>query len=167
MVQALDRIVPLYRLTKLIIEQSNLRFNNFIKILNVTPHLRIFVCYSLSFDNIDPISIKNQNIFRCALSGNKINTLDLRHDCTLEQIRLITDLFPQLECFRVGTKVKEMPHIVEYILSNQNKLSKLFFLCMFDISRRYLNKLNIIIETKRLLDIYLIKLINHDMYLWW
>ncbi|CAF4187838.1 unnamed protein product, partial [Adineta steineri] len=46
------------------------------------------------------------------------------------------------------------------------KMSHLVFLCIKDLPKTYLNKLNILIKSDNLLEHYFIKFINRDLYLW-
>ncbi len=78
------------------------RFDQFINILYSTTHLHAFQSNLLSLAGINPIWIRKTETFQCVLKINKIKTLDLRHDCTLEKIQLIVDLFPQIEYLKIG-----------------------------------------------------------------
>jgi hypothetical protein len=51
-----------------------------------------------------------------------------------------------------------------YLLS---KMSYLFFLCITNIPKTYLKKLNVLIQSENLLDDYSIKFVDHDLYLLW
>lgn len=49
-----------------------------------------------------------------------------------------------------------------------SKLPHLFFLCITNTSKTYLQKLNLLIQSENLLDDdYFIKFVDHDLYLWW
>jgi len=135
--------------------------------LYLTPHLRTFTCDSLSLDSIDPILIKRTNSFLCVINTNKVHTLNIRHQRTVEKIQLIADLLHQLKYLNIGMTTKEISPIVQYLLSNRKKLPYLFLLCIFEISVIFLKKINAMIERQQLLNDYFIKFVNRDMYLWW
>jgi hypothetical protein len=135
--------------------------------LYLTPHLRTFTCDSLSLDSIDPILIKTTTTFRCVIDTNKINTLNIRHQCIIEKIKLIASVFHQLEHLYIGITTNEIPTIVQYLLSNRRDLPYLFILCIFEISIIFLKKINAMIERQQLLNDHFIKFVNRDMYLWW
>ncbi|CAF4649998.1 unnamed protein product, partial [Rotaria sp. Silwood2] len=141
LVQTLNRIVPLRQLTKLIIKDFHINFDKFIDVLYLRPHLHTFKSDFLSLNSIYPSAIRKTGTFRHVLHTNRIKTLELRHECTLEEIQLIVDLFRQLNYLNIGMKSKEIEPIVQY-------------------------QLTVMIEKENVLDDYLIKFVNRDMYLW-
>ncbi|CAF3845704.1 unnamed protein product, partial [Rotaria sp. Silwood1] len=167
LVQTLNSIVPVRQLTKLIIKHVHIKFDQFLDVLYLTPHLHTFKSDFLSLDNIDPSAIRETDTFLHVLHTNRIKTFELRHECTLEDIQLIVDLFHQLNYLNIGMKSKEIEPIVEHVLLNRSsKTHYLFFLCVFDISVMHLKRLTVILEERNLLNDYLIKFVNRDMYLW-
>ncbi len=81
-------------------------------------------------------------------------------------ITLIVDLFPRLEDLKIRTKHKEILPVIEHLLLYKNNLSNLFCLCIFEISTACVKSLDLTIKAKKLLDDYLIKLVDRDLYLW-
>ncbi len=163
LVQTLNRIIPLHQLTKLIIKHFNLYFDQFIDILYSATHLHTFRSDLLSLDGINPIFIRKTSTFGCVLKKNKIKSLDLRNDCTLEKIQLFVDLFPQLEYLKMGMKSKEIQPIIKYLLSHRHNIPHLFLLCISEKSVIYLKQLTIMIQKEKLLDDYFIKLVSCDI----
>jgi hypothetical protein len=136
------------------------RFDQFIDILYSATHLHTFRSDLLPLDGINPIFIRRTLTFRCVLKKNKIKSLDLRNDCTLEKIQLFVDLFPQLEYLKMGMKSKEIQPIVKYLLSHRHNIPHLFLLCISKKSVIYLKQLTIMIQKEKLLDDYFIILVN-------
>ncbi|CAF5119369.1 unnamed protein product, partial [Rotaria sp. Silwood1] len=65
---------------------------------------------------------------------------------------------------QTGEFRKQIFQITPCLLS---KIDHLFFLNITDIIKAYLQELNFLIKSENLLDDYLIKFIDHDLYLWW
>ncbi len=131
-----------------------------------TPNLHTFKTDFLSVDTINTVPTTT-NDFQCVLMTNKIKTFDLCHNCTLKKIKLIVDLFSQLEFLKIGTTSKEIEPIVHYVLFNRHNMLHLYFLCLFEVSVMYVKKLIELFEKQKLLDDYFITCINRNLYLWW
>ncbi len=83
-------------------------------------------------------------------------------------MQLIVNLFPQVEYLKIRMIRKEIEQIIRYLLSKNNlKTRRLFFLCISETPKIYLRKLNILIKSENLLDVYFMKFVNRDLYLWW
>ena len=164
--RTLNRIVRLKKLTKLVMHSYAFPFEEIIRLICYTPNLHTLqIINSSSFVEINSELIQQTGIFRTASNTNNIKYLDLHVECTLEKIRFIVNLFPKLEYLKIGMKKnKEIKQIVRLLLLN--KTHHLFMLCLSEISKRYLEELNILIQSENLLNNYLIKFFNHDLYLW-
>jgi hypothetical protein len=82
----------------------------------------------------------------------------------LDEIQFFIHLFPQIESLSTGVVRKEIVQITRCILT---EMDHLFFFHITDIIRTYLQRLNLLIKSENLLDNYLIKFIDQDIYLWW
>jgi hypothetical protein len=164
----LNCIVPLQKLTKLVIQSYDFPFAEIVKLIGCTPNLYILK-FSLScLYETNFKLIEQSDIFQYVSKRNQIKNLDLHGDCTLEKIQLIVRLFPQLEYLKSDMNKKELAQILRFLLSKTNmKTRHLFFLCISKIPKRCLRELNILIKSEQLLDDYLIQFINRDLYLWW
>jgi hypothetical protein len=77
-------------------------------------------------------------------------------------MEFIVILFPTIECIKIGIKAKEIIPTCEYVLSKKHhNMPYLVLLCIFKCTT-YIKEL-----TVKLLDDYLIKIVNRDMYVWW
>ncbi len=163
-----NRIVPLEKLTKLVIESYDFPLEEIVKLLDFTPNLHTlefnFLCLYKSNLNF----LQTAAIDEYISNRNKIKKLDLCGKFTLEHIQLIVNLFPKLEYLTTGMKKKEIEQIIRFLLSKTNdKTRHLFFLCIPETPKIYLRKLNMLIKSENLLDSYLIKFVHHNLYLWW
>ncbi|CAF4917023.1 unnamed protein product [Rotaria sp. Silwood1] len=86
------------------------------------------------------------------------------HCCSFGEIQIFINVFPQLESLQTGEFQKQIVQITRCFLS---KMDHLFFLNITYIIKTYLQKFNFLIKSENLLDDYLIKFIDHDLYLWW
>ncbi len=166
--RTLNRIVRLKKLTKLVIDCHDFRFEEIIKLIRFTSNLHTLKINMPSFGNINSELIQQSRTFQYVSNTNKIKYLDLRYNCTLEKIQLIVNLFPKLEYLKTGIKKEEINEIVRFILTNNNtQTGDLFFLCISEIPKRCLKELNMLIKSENLIDNYLIKFVNRDLHLWW
>jgi len=164
----LNRVVPLGKLTKLVIECYSFPFEEIIKLLRFTPNLNTLKLDLLSLNQNSLQLIKQSETFLYVSTTNKIKNLELRDWCRLEKIQLLIDLFPQLEYFKTGMERKEMGQIIRYLLSkNNHQTCHLFFLCISGTPKICLRELNLLIKLENLLDHYFIKFLHRDLYLWW
>ncbi|CAF5084069.1 unnamed protein product [Rotaria sp. Silwood1] len=139
--------------------------------LNLVQHLsinskQIINIYLNYFPNVTHLTI---NHYFQTSDKSIITTLNhLQQCCSLNEIQLIVNLFPQLDYLKTRMNRKEIRQITKYLLSKTNdKTQHLFFLCISQIPKVCLKELNILIKSENLLDNYLIKFINRDLYLWW
>ncbi|CAF1134906.1 unnamed protein product [Rotaria sordida] len=165
----LNRIVPLAKLTKLIFIYSyDFPFEQSIELLGFTPNLHTLKYDVIIFNETNSKLIQQNNIFQYVSKINKIKNLEIHQSSTLEEIKMIVNLFPQLEYFKTKMIRKEIELIIRFLLSkNNHQIYHLYYLCILEIPKIYLKKLNMLIKLENLLDDYSIKLINRDLYLWW
>ncbi|CAF5177926.1 unnamed protein product, partial [Rotaria sp. Silwood1] len=106
-------------------------------------------------------SIEQSENFRSLSNTNKIQNLQIFHCCSFDEIQFFINLFPQLESLQTEVFRKQIVQITRCLLS---KMDHLFFLHITNIIKTYLQKLNFLIKSENLLDDYLIKFIDHDLY---
>jgi hypothetical protein len=160
----LNRVVPLKQLKVLIIDCYQLSFEQFIELLRCTSNLHTFKC---DFINFYETKQRNES-FRYVANRNQIQNIRINTWCTVEDIQWIVDLFPRLEFLKIGIFRKDFVRIIRCLLSKtNNKTPNLVFLCVLGIPKVCLRELNTLIEEENLLDNYVIKYLNHHLYLWW
>ncbi|CAF3099742.1 unnamed protein product [Rotaria socialis] len=159
----LSHILPLKQLTKLTIKRANFTSEQIIDLIRLTPNLSVLKLDSLSFNGIQ----QNEN-FQYVSNTNKINTIEIRQSCSLENFQIILDLFRQVEYLKIGMNRKEVNQIIRFLSSKiNNKTCRLCFLCILQIPKVCLRELNALIRSEHLFKNYSIKYINRDLYLWW
>ncbi|CAF5016043.1 unnamed protein product, partial [Rotaria sp. Silwood1] len=140
--------------------------NQIIELLRFTPNLYALKLDLLHVQKTNTKLIRQSENFQYVSKINKIKNLDLQQCCSLNEIQLIVNLFPQLDYLKTRMNRKEIRQITKYLLSKTNdKTQHLFFLCISQIPKVCLKELNILIKSENLLDNYLIKFINRDLYL--
>ncbi|CAF1421706.1 unnamed protein product [Adineta steineri] len=92
----------------------------------------------------------------------------IKKNITLEKIQLLTGVFPRMENLTINLLRQDLEPIAQFLLSKPNNNTR--FLSSLCISKQ-LNDLMIImknlIESKKLLHDYILKVINRKLYLWW
>jgi hypothetical protein len=161
---ALDHILPLKQLKKLNIDCNDFPVHQLVNLLNLTPNLRSLKWNLQSIDQNQLKLIEQNEIYRSLSNTNQIENLQILHCCSFDEIRFFIHLFPQTESLQTGILRKEIVEIIRCILT---EMDHLFFLHITDIIRTYLQKLNHLIRSEYLLENYLIKFIDQDIYLWW
>jgi len=73
----LNRIVPLKKFTKLIIQCYDFPFEQIVKLIRFTSNLDTLEFSFLSHYNIDPTLIKKTDLFKHVSNTNKIKNLDI------------------------------------------------------------------------------------------
>ncbi|CAF1244249.1 unnamed protein product [Rotaria sp. Silwood1] len=169
LVTNVDRIIPLEQLTKLVLHVRNFSFDEFIKLLCLTPNLHTLKFFVLSLDKTSSKLIQKSRTFQYVSKANKITNLELLNWCTtLEEIKLIFKLFLQIEYLKISIDKKEIEQIIRFLFSKpNNKIYHLFSICISRLPKRCLKELKTLIESENLLDDYFIKFAHHDLYLWW
>ena len=164
----LNRIVSLAQISKLIfIDSVEFPFEELIKLLCFTSNLHTLKYDILAFYSGNPKLIQKTDAFQYVSKRNKIKNLDIGESCTLKEIEMIINLFPQLEDLKTGIVERDFEQMIRFLLSkNNNQTSHLLFLCILKAHKGYLSKLKKLIKSENLLDGYLIKSVNRDLYLW-
>ncbi|CAF0998854.1 unnamed protein product [Rotaria sordida] len=164
MLTVLNQILPLKQLKKLIIDCNDFPIQQVLNLISLTPNLRLLKWNFQSIDQTKLKLIEQSETFRSLSNTNKIQNLQILHCCLFDEIQFFIKLFPQLESLQIAVFRKQIIQIIRCLLS---KMDHLFFLHITDIIKTYLQKLNFLIKSENLLNDYLIKFIDHDLYLWW
>jgi hypothetical protein len=164
----LNRIVPLQKLTKLVIEYCEFTFEQIVHLISFTPNLHTLKICLLSINKRTMQSFEESEIFRNVSTINKIKNFEIADRCTYEQIQMLVHLFPQMEHFQLAIKRKEIRCLLRYLLSsNNNHTRHLFFLSISSLPKVCLREVNMLIRIEGLLDQFFIKYVNRVLYLWW
>ncbi|UJR16611.1 hypothetical protein I4U23_003511 [Adineta vaga] len=152
---ALNEILPLKHLKKLIIKNYYFPFEKVLQLLKSTSNLQ-----SLCLEHID----LNTMLLNDLIQITSITTLELHRQCTYDDFQLLMYIFPQLQSMKIGMNRKEIHPIIRYLFTKPNHL---FSLCITQIPKVCLQEIKKLIRVDNLITHYLIKLFDHDLYLWW
>ncbi|CAF1333514.1 unnamed protein product [Rotaria sordida] len=167
-ITTLNRIIPLKQLTKLVIQTYGFSVKQIVKLIRFIPNIHTLKVNSLSLYETYLQSVEQSEDFLYVSNTNKIINLEISQWCTVEDIQIIVNLFPKLEYLKTGMYSQRIVQIMRYLLSKSNqKTSHLCFLCITNIYKICLKELNLLIKSENLLENYLMKFINDDLYLWW
>ncbi|CAF4658602.1 unnamed protein product, partial [Rotaria sp. Silwood2] len=137
--EILKNILPLHKIRTIIIKNFYLHLKQLIQILYYTYSLNTIEIDYLFYDDIEQFLFKRNDDVEHISKINNVKTFNLVYNCNVEKIKLIFNLFSQLEYLKIGIKTKEIKPTMEYIFSdNFNNMLNLCFLCITDINMIYL-----------------------------
>ncbi|CAF3577991.1 unnamed protein product [Rotaria sp. Silwood1] len=164
----LNRIISLKQLTKLVIDCTDFRFDQFINLLRLTPNIHTLILDCQSINYIDTVSIDHTDNFQFVSNTNTITNMIIKRISSMKNIKLFIALCPRLQHLTIDINSMDFEPIVEFLLSRNNSHTRhLFSLCMKHRSKSKLTRLKTLIKSKKILDDYLIKQISSELYIWW
>jgi hypothetical protein len=164
----LNRIIPLRQLTKLSLGCLRLPFEQIIELLHLTSNIRILKLDSVLLYGTDSVSIEQKDIFQIVSNMNNITNLTIDKEITLDKIQLLVTLFPRLEYLIMNLYKEDLESIARYLLSKFNDNTRhLSSLCISKQRKDLMEILSNLLESEKLLDNYILKIINRKLYLWW
>lgn len=170
MTAALNRIVPLKQLTKLVITCDRFAVQKVIQILNYTPNihtlqLKSMPCYR---KKNDLASLKDSKDFQSVSNTNIITNVACEKKCTLEQIELLIALCPRVQHLTINGSVCDIEPIIRFLLDKTNyNTHHLCSLCFTKAYNSCFKKVEKLIKSEILLNNYTLKLIGYKAYIWW
>ncbi|CAF4970092.1 unnamed protein product [Rotaria sp. Silwood1] len=150
----LNNILPVNQLTKFVLRSYYDDFYKIIKLLQCIPNLHIFeIRCSTSFQDSNLISIQQSDAFRLISQTNKIQHMIIGYQCTLNEIKFLVNLCPQLQQFTIDKSDKNLESFLRCLLSNINeRLNHLFLLCIASINQKETKILETLIKSEKLLN---------------
>lgn len=164
MLNTLGHVLPLKQLKKLNIDCDDFPIDQLLYLLSLTPNVRSLKWNFKSIDYGQLKSIEQSETYRSLSKTNRIENLQIVHRCWFYEIQFLIHLFPRVKSLQTGVVRKEIVPISRCILT---EMDHLVFFHITDILRTYLQRLNLLIKSENLLDDYLMKFIDQDIYLWW
>ncbi|UJR32607.1 hypothetical protein I4U23_020067 [Adineta vaga] len=154
-------IISLSQLTKLNININHLYFSDFVQILQSTPNVHILTLKSLQFFTKCGSSIQTFD--------NKIRKITITDHYSLRTMKILIEICPNIQHLTIGIFRESVLPTVRYLLSNQRKTlsNNLFSLYITGMNTMWTEKIQNFIESDKLLDKYVTKVIGHNFYLWW
>ncbi len=165
---SLNRIIPIRQLTQLIIDCQRFSFEHLVELLALTPHMHTLKFDSIQFYETNSVSVQQSETFILASKTNTVTKVTVEQECTLDQIQLLTNLFPRVEYLTINLSKENSESIPRFLLSKtSNGTRYLSLLCISKPCKDLMKQLKILIQSENLLDDYTIKTINGKWFLWW
>jgi hypothetical protein len=162
------RLFPTGQLTKLTISYELTTFREVIKILLETPNVHTLTVACPQLVGKDLGSLQESEAYRLISKQNKIRNMTFTKDYTLKTIQMLVDLFPQLQHLTLSLSQQSLEGTVRFLLSKYNKTPcHVSSLCIFGVDRTWIEKVKLVVESKKHDGDYSLKVVNQILYLWW
>ena len=166
MFAVLNCFIRLTQLTNLTIDRTD--FDALVELLRFVPNIRALKVHSLCAYNLYRVSIKQTESFQMVTNENKITSLIIYNNCSLEDIRLLIRLCPRLQQMVLNISRDNLQSTVNLLLMNTNGNTRhLFSLCLLNVTPKLVKILKTMIDSNTLLNNYSFKLVYKKLYLWW
>ena len=162
------RIVPLNQITALVIKCDKLYVDELVNLLHVMPSIHTLTYENRSLKDMEDNSTRQSDLFQLVRSTNTIRNVTITNGFILKNTKLIISLCPQIQHLTIGQYGSSALTSIQFILSKIK--SDLPRLCSFRANhtpKTVVAWIKTMLESEGLLDNYLIKHINSDLYLWW
>ncbi|CAF1326299.1 unnamed protein product [Adineta steineri] len=164
----LSRVIPLKQLTKLVIESNPISLTKLIELLRCTPHIHTLVLKSMSLYGLNYNSIQQNQSFLLVSNTNTITHVTCNGECTLEKLQILVALFPRIQHLTIKPHTKNLGSCIRFLVEKTNRnTTHLCSLCLLTTAKNWLTRLNTLIASETLLDDYMLKMIDWNLYLWW
>ncbi|CAF3967485.1 unnamed protein product [Adineta steineri] len=164
----ISRVIPLKQLTKLVIESNPISLTKLIELLHCTPHIHTLVLKSMSLYGVNYNSIQQNQSFLLVSNTNTITNVTFNGECTLEKLQILVALFPRIQHLTIKPHTKHLESCTRFLVEKTNRnTNHLCSLCLLTTAKNWLTRLNTLIASETLLDDYMLKMIDWNLYLWW
>ncbi|CAF1160574.1 unnamed protein product [Rotaria sordida] len=164
----LKRIIPLKQLTTLIIDCDTFSFDQLIKLLHFTPNIHTLTFNSQSITESNSMLIQQSETFRLVSNTNKITNVTIKEKYSFENIKLFVTLCPRMQNLTIDIYTQHLESIIRFILlKTKINIPHLCSIYIKNTRKSMIGILKTLIESEELLDNYLIKSIDSQLYLWW
>ncbi|CAF1406959.1 unnamed protein product [Adineta ricciae] len=165
---SLQLILPVIQLTKLTINCLDFPFEQLLELFRFASNVHTLQLFSLALDETDSICNQQNGLVRLASQTNRVVKVIIEKTIRLEQLKLLTILFPRLENLLIDLYRQDLKTIAEYLWSKSNNHTRyLYLLCIAHERENLLNELNFLIKSEKLLSRYALKVIEKKLYVWW
>lgn len=140
-----------------------------IQLLYHAPHVRTLIFDLLPLYEINDQSIQENEMFQFVSQTNIITDVTFRTLCRLDKLRVLMAFFNRMEHLTISIYAKDLKSIVGYLFNKikDNPSSQLHALCLNGAYKIWLRRVSTLIHSEQLLKNYVLKMVNHDLYLWW
>ncbi|CAF1376442.1 unnamed protein product [Rotaria magnacalcarata] len=164
----LNSLLPLNKLTELNLVSYRIIVDDLLKLLRFTPNLNLLGLEALIVDEPTLNLRRKRKRFKYITGTKKIKHLRIDAQFSWKKLRFVAYLFPKLEYLEIKYIPNEIIDIFRLILTKPNHiLQNLFLVCIRYCSTKYLEGLDNLIRSEHLVDDYVIKYGDDDLYLWW
>ena len=164
---SLHRVFPLNQITRLSILGLDLYLRNFLRLITQLPNIHTLRFSTELLIQMDLDNIQYDTTFHIASTTNKVKSLQADVLRTLDQIKLLVNLFQRLEQINICLQRDYSEEILQYLLMrNNDKIRHLHsLLILTDDSTMFQKIMNLIQSEKRLVDC--VNGGNAQIRLWW
>ncbi|CAF2054155.1 unnamed protein product [Rotaria magnacalcarata] len=164
----LKPILPVKRLTTLVLNCDVFRLDQLIELLRLAPHVHTLTINLSSIKDSNPISFQHNEAFQFVAKTNKITNVTIQEKSTLENSQLYIALCPRMQHLAIESYFGCAAPIIQYILrENKTNIQQLCSIRIETMRRSISKALQTVIESEKKFDYYSMKLIDYNLYLWW
>ncbi|CAF1492361.1 unnamed protein product [Adineta steineri] len=160
----LNHLFPLQKITRLSIKCHRFSFEKLIQLLQFTSNAHTLKLDSLLLYRNNPDLIQQNRLTQLVSETNMITKVTINKEITLEKIQLLTAVFRRMENLTINLFKQDLEPIAHFLLSKPNNNTRyLSSLCITKQRNDLMITLKNLIESKRLLRDYILKLINRKL----
>ena len=164
----LNRLLPLRQLTKLVIEIHYFSFVKLIELLYSMANIHTLVLESMPLYGITKDSIEQNETFRVISNRNTITNITFKDLCTLDQIQLLIALCPRVQHLTIHIRARDLePFARSLFKSASHHAPSLNSVSFRRASSCWLRKLDMLIQSERLLNEHMLTHNDSTLHLWW
>ncbi len=166
---ALRRTISVTHLKKLIIASNYLTFNEIVDVLLYIPNIHTLAIRCIHTNAREVSTVQKSEKFRLVSEQNKVKNVIISN-YFLMTIKMLIDLCPELQHLSFNTFQDPFMETVRFLLSkNARKFSNIssFSLRMFSLDNKLIEKVKTLIQSKKHIDDYSLKILQNEFYLWW
>ncbi len=166
---ALRRTISVTHLQKLIIDSNHLTFKEIVDVLLYIPNIHTLGIRGIKTTAKEIATLQKSKKFRLVSEQNKIKNVVISN-YSLMAIKMLVDICLELQHLSLNRFGKCFIKIVRYLLSkNARKYSGIssFSLRMFRLNNKLIKKVKILVQSKKHIDDYSLKVLENEFYLWW
>ncbi|UJR20059.1 hypothetical protein I4U23_023193 [Adineta vaga] len=167
-VMDLNHFLPLKQLTQLFIDCHHFSFVQLIELLQFTSNVHTLKLDSIVLYRMKSNSIQQTDLSQLIAKTNIIRKVTIVKEIALEKLQLVVAVFPRIEYLTINLFKQDLPSIGQFLLSKSNNNTRyLSLLCISKQRHDLMLTMKKLIQSKKLLRDYILKVINRKLYLLW
>lgn len=113
-------------------------------------------------------AMEEHDTFRLISKQNRIKNVTITHTYTLKTIQMLMKLCPKVQHLTLGITIRSLLATIRFLLSDNDEIScQVSSLCVLYPGDSWITKIKEIIQFKRPLNDYSLKICHKKLYLWW